>query len=124
MPRAITIADPVDQFVGQRVRAERMHRKLTQTQLGAALGVSFQQVQKYERGTNRMSASMLVKAARALDIAVAELLPPAGGEPDSTRTDILSIRGGEALVEHFSAMRPSQRLVLLQVAQEFARATE
>ncbi len=57
---------PIDIHVGNRVRILRRHRGLSQEQLGAHLELTFQQVQKYERGTNRISASKLYEIARAL----------------------------------------------------------
>lgn len=68
--------DPIDLEVGQNLRRGRLARGHTQSELGEALGISFQQVQKYERGSNRLSASMLVKAARFLKVQAADLLPP------------------------------------------------
>ena len=124
MPRAISTIDPVDTYVGQRLRAERLRLKLTQGELGSALGVTFQQIQKYERGSNRVSASMLVKAANFMGVTVADLFPAPNAELSAERTDILAIRGGGALVEYFTVMKPSQRVVLLQVAQEFARMAD
>lgn len=122
MPRAIITIDPVDLFVGQRLRAERLRRGLSQTELGVAMGVTFQQVQKYERGSNRVSASTLAKAAAGLGIAVADLFPSVeGGQTSEARVEIGAIRGGAALAEYFSVMKPGQRVILLQVAQEFAR---
>ncbi len=63
--------DPVDVHVGQRVRARRKMLGLSQTQLGKELGVTFQQVQKYERGTNRIGSSRLFRLSSALDVPVA-----------------------------------------------------
>lgn len=63
--------DPVDTRVGATIRALRKHRGMSQEALAQQLGVTFQQVQKYERGANRISASMLVRAAKALDVPVA-----------------------------------------------------
>ena len=63
--------DPVDVHVGQRVRARRKMLGLSQTQLGKDLGVTFQQVQKYERGTNRIGSSRLFKMSTTLDVTVA-----------------------------------------------------
>jgi DNA-binding XRE family transcriptional regulator len=51
--------DPTDKHVGNRVRMRRMMLDMSQTKLGDALGITFQQVQKYEKGTNRISASRL-----------------------------------------------------------------
>jgi len=75
MPRPNQAApDPIDVLVGQRIRARRKVLGMTQTTLAEALGLTFQQVQKYERGANRISASMLVRAARRLDVKPSELL--------------------------------------------------
>ncbi|MBT4938769.1 MAG: helix-turn-helix transcriptional regulator, partial [Rhodospirillaceae bacterium] len=46
--------DPIDKYVGSRVRARRVGLRISQTKLGEAIGVTFQQVQKYENGTNRI----------------------------------------------------------------------
>jgi transcriptional regulator with XRE-family HTH domain len=62
----------VDALVGARVRLLREKRKMSQTALGDQIGVSFQQVQKYERGANRISASALFQIARALDVRPAD----------------------------------------------------
>lgn len=67
----IKTPDPVDIYVGGRVRARRKMLGLSQTQLGDELGVTFQQVQKYERGTNRIGSSRLFRIATALDVPVA-----------------------------------------------------
>ena len=53
---------------GERVRSARKSKGLSQTDLAEALGLTFQQVQKYERGTNRISASMLYRAARFMSV--------------------------------------------------------
>lgn len=63
--------DPIDIHVGQRVRARRKMLGLSQTQLGQELGVTFQQVQKYERGTNRIGSSRLFRMSNSLDVPVA-----------------------------------------------------
>ena len=60
----------VDVEVGQKIRVQRTMKKMSQTELGNRIGVTFQQVQKYERGSNRVSASKLVEIARALDVDV------------------------------------------------------
>lgn len=60
------VAHPVDLYVGSRLRIRRKVLGLSQTQLADALGITFQQIQKYERGANRISASKLYEAARLL----------------------------------------------------------
>ena len=70
---------PIDVHVGARVRQRRTLLGMNQTILGKALGVSFQQVQKYEKGTNRVSASRLYDLARVFDVSIEyffEDMPP------------------------------------------------
>ncbi len=61
---------PIDRHVGARVKLRRILLGLSQEQLGGALGVTFQQVQKYERGINRIGASRLFDLTRILDVPV------------------------------------------------------
>ncbi len=70
---------PVDVHVGARARVRRTLLGMTQTDLGDALGLTFQQVQKYERGTNRIGAGRLYDLARVLDVSIVyffEDMPP------------------------------------------------
>ncbi len=60
--------NPVDVHVGKRLRQRRTFLGMTQEQLGKALGITFQQVQKYERGTNRVGASRLYDISQVLDV--------------------------------------------------------
>ncbi len=64
---------PVDVHVGEQVRLRRKLLGMTQTNLGDALDLSFQQIQKYERGANRIGASRLLALARVLDVWPAHL---------------------------------------------------
>jgi transcriptional regulator with XRE-family HTH domain len=64
------VPDPVDRHVGARVRMQRMLVGVSQEKLGGALGLTFQQVQKYEKGSNRISASRLQQIATMLDVPV------------------------------------------------------
>ncbi len=59
---------PIDVHVGRRVRLRRTLLGMSQTQLGEKLGITYQQIQKYERGASRISASRLYQAARILDV--------------------------------------------------------
>ena len=63
--------NPVDKHVGSRVRMRRMMVGMSQERLGEALGLTFQQVQKYEKGTNRIGASRLQQIAQVLQVPVA-----------------------------------------------------
>ncbi|MEA2953259.1 MAG: hypothetical protein QOF19_3235 [Alphaproteobacteria bacterium] len=62
--------DPRDAEIGKRVRALRLHRGLSQTELGNELEITFQQVQKYEKGTNRISAGRLQKIGEVLNVPI------------------------------------------------------
>ena len=120
--------DPIDVAVGLRLRTLRKSRGMSQEQLGRALGITFQQIQKYERGTNRISASMLVKSARALQVAPNTLLPDEG-DPTPRSPAILTLlaqmRGVEELVETYARIKsPRLRRAVLQLSRSLAANTE
>lgn len=74
---------PVDIAVGTRVRLLRQSRGMSQTVLGEHLGITFQQIQKYEKGTNRIGSSRLAQIANVLDVPVSTLfdsVPQGSGE--------------------------------------------
>lgn len=62
--------DPVDVYVGRRLRKQRVLLRLSQEQLARAVGVTFQQIQKYERGANRISASRLYDVAKVMGVPI------------------------------------------------------
>src|SRR5262245_8084214 len=64
------VSDPVDVHVGSRVRLRRTLLGLSQERLGEAVGLTFQQIQKYERGANRIGASRMYDLAHVLDVPV------------------------------------------------------
>src|SRR6266513_647089 len=82
-----TTSDDVE--VGQRIRARRMAKGMSQTELGSLLGVTFQQVQKYEKGVNRVGAGRLVRVAEALDVPVSFFF----GATDTGSEDTRAILG-------------------------------
>lgn len=69
------LAGEVDSIVGDRVRAIRLDRGLSQNSLAQDIGVTYQQLQKYEAGRNRISVATLCKIARSLGIRPHDLLP-------------------------------------------------
>ncbi len=83
-------ASPIDSHVGSRVRLRRTLLGLSQEKLGEALGLTFQQVQKYERGVNRIGASRLFDLARVLDVPISfffdDMPDSVGGGAASRRT--------------------------------------
>ena len=73
---------PLDAMVGARIRVLRVNRGMSQTMLAERIGVTFQQVQKYERGANRVGTSRLSQIASVLDVSVGELFESSGaGSP-------------------------------------------
>ena len=102
--------NPVDKHVGSRVRMRRKMLNMSQEHLGDRLGITFQQVQKYENGTNRISASRLQQAARILQVPIPFFFDGAPGRPNPdgsppARPDVRTPRvGGRhrgVLVRHF-----------------------
>lgn len=71
--------NPVDVHVGKRIRMRRIEREMSQEKLGEAIGLTVQQIQKYEKGTNRVSASRLQQICDALEIPVSLLFEGAPG---------------------------------------------
>jgi transcriptional regulator with XRE-family HTH domain len=76
--------NPIDIHVGSRVRLRRMMLSMSQEKLGEHLGITFQQIQKYEKGTNRIGASRLQHIARVLTVPVAFFFEDAPGTPGET----------------------------------------
>ena len=76
--------NPVDKHVGSRMRTRRLLAGMSQEKLGEALGITFQQIQKYEKGTNRISASRLQQAAKVLNVPV-EYFYEGGPQLDATQ---------------------------------------
>src|SRR3979490_3557236 len=78
--------NPIGRHGGSRVRMRRMMLSMSQEKLGDALGLTFQQVQKYEKGTNRIGASRLQQISNILQVPVAFLFDGAPDTPGSTRS--------------------------------------
>ena len=120
----------VDRHVGERVRTRRKQLGLSQDRLGDALGLTFQQVQKYERGANRISASKLFDAAAALKVEIAyffEGLTPGEplhgvSEPEAPAFQHLTLTAEDTeLVGSFQAIgRKRMRRRILELVREIA----
>ena len=120
---------PVDRHVGARLRLARQMLKLSQRAVADALGVTFQQMQKYELGSNRISASKLYAAADALGRPIGwffEGLAPidtqTGAPPDHMQNlarvnDFLASRDGAELALRLSRIKPAHRRQILALAR-------
>jgi transcriptional regulator with XRE-family HTH domain len=92
--------NPIDRHVGSRVRMRRMMLSMSQEKLGDALGLTFQQVQKYEKGTNRIGASRLQQIAHILQVPVSFFFE---GAPHSGHAGGMSEAPSPAYVADFLA---------------------
>lgn len=105
----MTEHDPIDVQIGARVTARRKALRMTQARLAQAVGVTFQQIQKYEKGTNRIAASRLVRIARVLETSAASLLAEDG--PDA-------VAGASVLAKEWSQIGdPDQRQAIVTLVR-------
>ncbi|MGV1760822.1 helix-turn-helix domain-containing protein [Rhizobium sp. A22-96] len=127
-------ANPIDLHVGQQIRIRRIQSNVSQADLAAGIGVSFQQVQKYESGKNRVSASMLFQVASCLKVPVAKLfegLPDANGtnhgdivtEVDA-RIAYISTAEGRRLIEDVLLLPPRVRSRVIALVSSIADEEE
>ncbi len=128
--------NPIDRHVGSRVRMRRMMVGMSQEKLGDGLGITFQQVQKYEKGTNRISASRLQQIGSILGVPVAFFYEGApGGEatpsgfaetqPASYVTDFLMSSDGLHLNRAFIRIKdPAVRRKVVELVRAIAGEPE
>ena len=128
--------NPVDRHVGSRVRMRRMMLGMSQEKLGDALDLTFQQVQKYEKGTNRVGASRLQTIAHILQVPVAFFfegapsaavqLAPIGEAPSPAYvSDFLGSSEGLALTKAFMRIKdPKVRRRVVDLVEAIAGETE
>jgi transcriptional regulator with XRE-family HTH domain len=120
--------DPRDAEIARRVRALRLQRGLSQGELGSALGVTFQQVQKYEKGANRISAGRLYRIAEVLDAPIPffyadyeEHPSEPGLRPGDIDCDFLQTSGAMRLIRAYSRIADRDtRLTLLRLTESLA----
>ncbi len=122
---------PVDVHVGKRIRHRRWMVGMTQQQLGEVVGIKFQQIQKYETGMNRVSASRLWDIASALDVSISfffegldsdEVSMEKMMEPEQ-RGDLLADKEALELVRSYYAIPEQQRRRLFDLARVLSAET-
>jgi transcriptional regulator with XRE-family HTH domain len=120
--------DARDVDVGRRIRAQRLVCRMSQTELANNLGVTFQQVQKYEKGVNRVGAGRLARIAEVLGVPVAfffsgDLNPPVSSDSANTGLSFLETAGAVRLVRAYSTIEdPQIRRALVDLSEEIAGA--
>lgn len=131
-PGVEEVSEPVDRHVGARVRGRRKALDISQSALGERIGVSFQQVQKYERGANRISVSTLARIADALDAPIgyffvgvpqhagAGATAEAAAGSVATIDAMLALADGPALARAFIALPVKLQRTLAEVATAMA----
>jgi len=125
------VPNPIDRHVGSRVRMRRMLIGMTQEKLGEALKITFQQVQKYEKGTNRISASRLQQIANVLGVTIsffyegAPTEAEAGGFAESATpayvSDFVASQEGLQLMRSFTRIKdPRVRRTIVEHVKALA----
>lgn len=114
--------DAIDVAVGRNVRLWRIVRGLSQAQLASRLGVTFQQVQKYETGGNRVSTARLVKTAAILGVPISALFHGTGaGDSSGSLTALISDSGSFRLAHAFAAIKNNKfREALVAMVERLA----
>ena len=124
--------NPVDKYVGSRVRMRRIMLGMSQEKLGEALGLTFQQIQKYEKGTNRVGASRIQQISEILQVPVSFLFEggPSGtpnaegfseGSSPSYVSDFLATSEGLALTRAFTRITDAKlRRSIVELVEQIA----
>lgn len=122
--------NPIDRHVGARIRLRRKQVGLSEERLAEALGLTFQQVQKYERAANRVSASKLFEIARVLDVApsffyegLEATAGPMSGPPfDAGQYAFIMSADGQELAHSFPRVRARARRKIIELVRALVSA--
>jgi transcriptional regulator with XRE-family HTH domain len=95
--------NPIDIHVGSRIRLRRTMLSMSQEKLGEALGITFQQIQKYEKGTNRVGASRLQNISSVLNVPVAFFFEDAPGDPSTGQPGMSEANSSNYVVDFLSS---------------------
>jgi transcriptional regulator with XRE-family HTH domain len=122
-------ADANDAVVGHNIRVHRLARKMSQSALAGEIGITFQQVQKYEKGANRVGAGRLVAIATVLDVPVMTLLAgvPGAGRKSPAPSAVALIANAQPLrlVQAFAAINDKgMRRALMTLTEGIARLAQ
>jgi transcriptional regulator with XRE-family HTH domain len=108
----------IDRVIGAKIRMRRGEIGMTQTQLANAIGVTFQQVQKYEQGTNRVGGSRLAGIAKALEVPVSYFFDHSAEETEAAQSSLLHTRGAVSLLKAYAAIKDQrQRQAMVNLAR-------
>ncbi|RYE64799.1 MAG: XRE family transcriptional regulator [Oxalobacteraceae bacterium] len=120
MKKSPSEPDPIDLHVGGALRRRREALGITQSTLSRAIGVTFQQLQKYEQGQNRIAASRLYAACQRLDLPVSDLFPPLATS-DAPALSVAPPTRGAAILALFEGLSGSRRRLALLLLRELSQ---
>lgn len=112
----------VDIHVGKQLALARQSHGFTQTEVARMIGLTFQQIQKYEKGTNRMSASVLWTLSEKMNLPVAYFFEGLDGRTGEAAEHVFATLGrhGLQMAEAYAAIPKRQQMLLLELAKDFA----
>jgi transcriptional regulator with XRE-family HTH domain len=117
-------ADPIDLLVGRNIRINRLRKSMSQEALADELGLTFQQVQKYEKGTNRVGSGRLLRISRILEVPVTALFEGSevdGNSAENATLDLIAEPQSMRLVQAFSEIGDADvRTSLVQLVERIA----
>lgn len=123
--------NPTDVHIGSRVRMRRMMLHISQEKLGDALGLTFQQVQKYEKGTNRIGGSRMRQISQVLQVPIQffydgapgnkDFAPLGKGESPAFVDEFAATSDGISIARSFKKMAPTVRRAFVNLAEQMAK---
>ncbi|MGE0828819.1 MAG: helix-turn-helix domain-containing protein [Hyphomonadaceae bacterium] len=115
-------ATDADRMIGAKIRARRIAARMSQDKLASAIGITFQQIQKYESGSNRVAAGVLLKIASALGVPIEALLPASDDiSSDNDVTTLLKDAQTLAVVRAFARIQSAEtKRLIVKLAETLA----
>lgn len=117
-PRSVTERHKI---IGDRIRAARIAIQMSQQELGNQLGISFQQIQKYEKGKNRVDVDRMIQICKLLNMKMEDLIGRVDIKPNSKQQQIeklMATREGHQVIEAMVELSPAQRQVVVDIARK------
>lgn len=111
-------AQEIDKKIGQKIREIRKALKMSQEELAGAVGVTFQQIQKYERGSNRVSGSMMFLMARVLQVKVERFFEDIAEQPPEGTFEAAAVLTTK-IMDDVKKLSQPKRLLVAQVVEAF-----
>ena len=111
-----------DRYIGQRIREARLSGRISQAGLGELIGVSFQQIQKYENGTNRVNGARIGRLVTALNRPLAYFFPNVTDvRAAPLLSSFLASKEGQRIAELWSRLTPADRVAAVKMIEHLAK---